>query len=155
MLIRPDVIWKKISRPLYHVHFTVIHTNSRHKLSKESDSWDLWLISQMDDELIFEILWKIFCYIISILMIPSSHNRSAVMAWYVQRCHKTCHYFDQLIYTQNHQASNKTGITLTLHHSDCVWAMSHGDPFGVDPLVVIIWMIILRNDWSPDEATAV
>ena len=30
MLIRPDVIWKKISRPLYHVHFTVIHTNSRH-----------------------------------------------------------------------------------------------------------------------------
>ena len=31
MLIRPDVIWKKISRPLYHVHFTVIHTNSRHK----------------------------------------------------------------------------------------------------------------------------
>ena len=31
VLIRPDVIWKKISRPLYHVHFTVIHTNSRHK----------------------------------------------------------------------------------------------------------------------------
>ena len=31
MLIRPDVIWQKISRPLYHVHFTVIHTNSRHK----------------------------------------------------------------------------------------------------------------------------
>ena len=30
MLIRPDVIWKKISRPLYNVHFTVIHTNSRH-----------------------------------------------------------------------------------------------------------------------------
>ena len=30
VLIRPDVIWKKISRPLYHVHFTVIHTNSRH-----------------------------------------------------------------------------------------------------------------------------
>ena len=28
--IRPDVIWKKY-RPLYHVHFTVIHTNSRHK----------------------------------------------------------------------------------------------------------------------------
>ena len=31
MLIRPDVIWKNLSRPLYHVHFTVIHTNSRHK----------------------------------------------------------------------------------------------------------------------------
>ena len=31
VLIRPDVIWKKLSRPLYHVHFTVIHTNSRHK----------------------------------------------------------------------------------------------------------------------------
>ena len=30
VLIRPDVIWKKLSRPLYHVHFTVIHTNSRH-----------------------------------------------------------------------------------------------------------------------------
>ena len=29
-LIRPDVIWKKLSRPLYHVHFTMIHTNSRH-----------------------------------------------------------------------------------------------------------------------------
>ena len=31
VLIRPDVIWKKVSRQLYHVHFTVIHTNSRHK----------------------------------------------------------------------------------------------------------------------------
>ena len=31
VLIRPDVIWKKVSRLLYHVHFTVIHTNSRHK----------------------------------------------------------------------------------------------------------------------------
>ena len=31
MLIRPDVIWKNLSCPLYHVHFTVIHTNSRHK----------------------------------------------------------------------------------------------------------------------------
>ena len=31
VLIRPEVIWKKISRPLYHVHFTGIHTNSRHK----------------------------------------------------------------------------------------------------------------------------
>ena len=31
VLIRPDVIWKYLSRPLYHVHFTVIHTNSRHK----------------------------------------------------------------------------------------------------------------------------
>ena len=31
VLIRPDVIWKNLSRPLYHVHFTVIHTNSRHK----------------------------------------------------------------------------------------------------------------------------
>ena len=31
MLIHPDVIWKKLSRPLYHVHFTVIHNNSRHK----------------------------------------------------------------------------------------------------------------------------
>ena len=30
VLIRPDVIWKNLSRPLYHVHFTVIHTNSRH-----------------------------------------------------------------------------------------------------------------------------
>ena len=32
VLIPPDVIWKKISRPLYHVHFIVIHTNSRHKV---------------------------------------------------------------------------------------------------------------------------
>ena len=32
MLIRPDVIWKNLSRPLYHVHFTVIHTNSRHNV---------------------------------------------------------------------------------------------------------------------------
>ena len=31
VLIHPDVIWKKLSRPLYHVHFTLIHTNSRHK----------------------------------------------------------------------------------------------------------------------------
>ena len=31
VLICPDVIWKKISRPLYHVHFTMIQTNSRHK----------------------------------------------------------------------------------------------------------------------------
>ena len=31
VLIRPDVIWKILSSPLYHVHFTVIHTNSRHK----------------------------------------------------------------------------------------------------------------------------
>ena len=31
VLIRPDVIWKTVSRPLYHVHFTVIPTNSRHK----------------------------------------------------------------------------------------------------------------------------
>ena len=30
VLIRPDVIWKNLSRPLYHVHFTVIHTTSRH-----------------------------------------------------------------------------------------------------------------------------
>ena len=30
VLIRLGVIWKKLSRPLYHVHFTVIHTNSRH-----------------------------------------------------------------------------------------------------------------------------
>ena len=33
VLIRPDVIWKNLSRPLYHVHFTVIHTNSRHNIS--------------------------------------------------------------------------------------------------------------------------
>ena len=32
VLIRPDVIWKNLSRPLYHVHFTVIHTNSRHNI---------------------------------------------------------------------------------------------------------------------------
>ena len=32
MLIRPDVIWKNLSRPLYHVQFTVINTNSRHKV---------------------------------------------------------------------------------------------------------------------------
>ena len=31
VLISPDVIWKNVSRPLYHAHFTVIHTNSRHK----------------------------------------------------------------------------------------------------------------------------
>ena len=33
VLIRPEVIWKKISRPLYHIHFTVIHTNSRHNIN--------------------------------------------------------------------------------------------------------------------------
>ena len=33
MLIRPDVIWKNLSRPLYHVYFTVIHTNSRHNIT--------------------------------------------------------------------------------------------------------------------------
>ena len=27
-LIRPDMIWKELSRPLYHIHFTLIHTNS-------------------------------------------------------------------------------------------------------------------------------
>ena len=31
VLIRPNVIWKWLSRPLYHVYFTVIHTISRHK----------------------------------------------------------------------------------------------------------------------------
>ena len=31
VLIRPNVIWKNLSRPMYHVHFTVIHTNSLHK----------------------------------------------------------------------------------------------------------------------------
>ena len=31
VLIRPDVIRKNWSRPLYHIHFTVIHTNSWHK----------------------------------------------------------------------------------------------------------------------------
>ena len=36
VLIRPDVIWKKISRPLYHIHFTVIHTNSRHNIQYRS-----------------------------------------------------------------------------------------------------------------------
>ena len=30
VLIRPDVIWKILSRPLYHVHFNMIHTNSWH-----------------------------------------------------------------------------------------------------------------------------
>ena len=30
VLIRPGVLWKKLSRPLYLVHFTVIHTISRH-----------------------------------------------------------------------------------------------------------------------------
>ena len=34
VLIRPDVIWNKLSRPLYHVHFTVIHNNSRHTVRK-------------------------------------------------------------------------------------------------------------------------
>ena len=38
MLIPPDVIWRKLSRPLYHVHFTVIHTNSRHKITYQC--WD-------------------------------------------------------------------------------------------------------------------
>ena len=33
MLIRPDVIWKNLSCPLYHVHFTVINTNSRHNIA--------------------------------------------------------------------------------------------------------------------------
>ena len=39
MLIRPDVIWKNLSRPLYHVHFTVIHTNSRHKCHESMKPW--------------------------------------------------------------------------------------------------------------------
>ena len=46
VLIRPDVIWKKISRPLYHVHFTVIHTNSRHKFL-ETNTVQNWYISSI------------------------------------------------------------------------------------------------------------
>ena len=43
VLIRPDVIWKKISRPLYHVHFTVLQTNSRHNHSYFPLIWfDSW-----------------------------------------------------------------------------------------------------------------
>ena len=38
VLIRPDVIWKNLSRPLYHVHFTVIHTNSRHNRQAHNGS---------------------------------------------------------------------------------------------------------------------
>ena len=33
VLIHPVVIWKKLSRPLYHVPFIMIHTNSRHTWS--------------------------------------------------------------------------------------------------------------------------
>ena len=43
VLIRPNVIWKKLSRPLNHVHFTVIHTNSRHKLVLLCE-FKVWLV---------------------------------------------------------------------------------------------------------------
>ena len=42
VLIRPDEKWKKISRPLYHVHFTVIHTYSRHNLFYCDDIMMSW-----------------------------------------------------------------------------------------------------------------
>ena len=34
--VRQDVIWKFISRPLYHVHFNVIRTHSRHNYLNQS-----------------------------------------------------------------------------------------------------------------------
>ena len=49
VLIRPDVIWKNLSRPLYHVHFTVIHTNSRHKFLKSDADFALIYIKPDQD----------------------------------------------------------------------------------------------------------
>ena len=67
VLIRPVVIWKKISRPLYHVHFTVIHTNSRHKslkmlyLRNERADWHgtkgMWVNRMLDSHYDFA-LWR-------------------------------------------------------------------------------------------------
>ena len=39
VLIRPDVIWKNLSRPLYHINFTVIYTNSRHNVRHQVITW--------------------------------------------------------------------------------------------------------------------
>ena len=41
VLIGPDVIWKNLSRPLYQVHFTMIHTNSRHKTNNQWQRHDV------------------------------------------------------------------------------------------------------------------
>ena len=61
---------KKISRPLYHVHFTAIHTNSQHKaffrtqeqkrlLLRNTSLNDIYIINQIFD-LIAEIGWRQF-----------------------------------------------------------------------------------------------
>ena len=70
VLIRPDVIWKKISRPLYHVHFTVIHTNSRHNQQYSLDPFHICTSYQPTSEGVSRVMpvtkfknlkfWRIF-----------------------------------------------------------------------------------------------
>ena len=70
VLIRPDVIWKKISRPLYHVHFTVIHTNSRHNMPLNDN-----LKVPRDSEIFY-------------LATPAFHGNPRNIAW---KSRVTCH----------------------------------------------------------------
>ena len=57
VLICPDVIWKNVSRPLYYVHFTVIHTNSRHNYPFYHDVGDISDLSQSEAPNL--VMWRV------------------------------------------------------------------------------------------------
>ena len=93
MLIRLDVIWKKLSRPLYHVHFTVIHTNSRHNDKFPSISLDMFGRSPLYIPVeghtnvssavlkYYVLLWTAVCSMILIFQIYVPRHQFKHMPW--------------------------------------------------------------------------
>ena len=110
VLIRPDVIWKKISRPLYHVDFTVIHTNSRHNsftlfMAANNEYW-LFDISVITIKSCGDIWWHILPTVMTSLSLrscPSEWLKSSILSlqsfvydlhdyklWNTAKWQKTC-----------------------------------------------------------------
>ena len=83
MLIRPDMIWKNSSCPLYHIHFTMIPI---HGINCQFNPWELISVKFKSKHCWWKWIWKCILSMLAILSQPwvvkHASFVSSVLVWF-------------------------------------------------------------------------